>query len=412
MTRVLVTTSRMPFALDEIRKLGRCNHEVYATDTFASAPGSHSKYVREAFVTPSPRYAPFEFVARLSELVAEHEIQLVVPTFEEVFYLARLADEHGLRDVLFAPDFDALSVLHDKARFIEWAAALGLDVPKTQTVTSQADLRHAIGELREYFARPVFSRGGVSLLTNTGPLAGVLPLDECQPTPDAPWIVQEFIHGEDVCGFSVAHHGRLAAHATYIHPRMLEHAGGITYEAVTEPETLAAAHVIAEETRYHGQLSLDFMRTERGLVLIECNPRPTAGVYIMPDRMFVDAVLRPDPRRVDVVPAGARAKLGFALLRDAFLHIREAPKDVAALLSHGRDVYADSHDLLPALYAMLVNGQVRAYRRDLGIDQRRRTDLAAAYFYDVSYDGPGQPGTSAASKGDAAEAPARRTSTA
>ena len=72
------------------------------------------------------------------------------------------------------------------------------------------------------------------------------------------------------------------------------------------------------------------------------------------------------------------------------LHISEMPKDVAALFSRGRDVYADRHDFVPALYGLLANGQVRKYRRELGLEERRRTDLAASLFHDVSYDGPGQ----------------------
>ena len=390
MTRILVTTSRMPFALDEIRKLGRTGHEVYATDSFDRAPGSHSKYVHEAFVTPSPRFAPDAFVARIAEIADAHRIDTIVPMFEDVFYLSRLAEAHGLRDRLFAADFETLSLLHDKTRFLAWASELGLDAPRSQTVTSQDDLRAAIRQLPEYFARPVFSRGGVSLLTNTGPLAGVLAVEDCHPSPTAPWLVQEFVHGEDVCSFSVVHHGRIAAHSTYIHPRMLEHSGGITYESIVSPETLAAAHEIAKATGYHGQISLDFMRTERGLTLIECNPRPTAGVYVMSDEMFVRALLDPDPSRVEVAPAGSKAKIGIALVRDMLLHIREMPKDVAALFSRGRDVYADRHDFVPALYGLLANGQVRKYRRELGLEERRRTDLAASLFHDVSWDGPGQ----------------------
>jgi hypothetical protein len=39
-----VTSSRMPFALDAIRKLGERGHEVYASDSYAASPGSHSHY--------------------------------------------------------------------------------------------------------------------------------------------------------------------------------------------------------------------------------------------------------------------------------------------------------------------------------------------------------------------------------
>ena len=46
--RVLVTSSRMPFALDAIRKLGERGHEVFACDSYEASPGSHSNYLRRA----------------------------------------------------------------------------------------------------------------------------------------------------------------------------------------------------------------------------------------------------------------------------------------------------------------------------------------------------------------------------
>ena len=37
---------------------------------------------------------------------------------------------------------------------------------------------------------------------------------------------------------------------------------------------------------------------------------------------------------------------------------------------------------------LLSGSLVRAYRRDMHIDQARRSDLAASMFYDVLWDGP------------------------
>jgi glutathione synthase/RimK-type ligase-like ATP-grasp enzyme len=391
MARILVTSSRMPFALDEIRKFGRCGHEIHASDTYAAAPGSHSKHVREVHVTPPPRFEPTRFIAALREIVTSRGIDVLVPAFEEAFYVAAAADELAPHTEIFAPSFDTLALLHDKARFVAWACEIGLPVPRSRTVTDREGLRDAIAELPQFFARPVFSRGGLSLFTNTGPLQGALRLEQCDPTTASPWIVQEFVHGEDVCSFSVVHHGQVAAHSTYVHPRMLDHAGGITFESVEIPETLAAARQIAEATRYHGQLSLDFMRSDGGFVLIECNPRPTGGVYVMPDQMFVDAVLQPDLRRTTVAPAGARAKVGAALVRDMLLHLTELPADLKAIITGGRDVYADPHDFTPALYGLLSGGLVRKFRREMHLDRAQRSDLAASMFYDISWDGPSAP---------------------
>jgi hypothetical protein len=38
--RLLITSSRMPFALDAIRKLGERGHEVFASDSYEDSPGS------------------------------------------------------------------------------------------------------------------------------------------------------------------------------------------------------------------------------------------------------------------------------------------------------------------------------------------------------------------------------------
>ena len=52
--RLLITSSRMPFALDAIRKLGERGHEVFAADSYAASPGSH----RSTWPDTSPASPP------------------------------------------------------------------------------------------------------------------------------------------------------------------------------------------------------------------------------------------------------------------------------------------------------------------------------------------------------------------
>jgi len=390
MRRILVTTSRMPFALDEIRKLGRAGHELYAMDTFPTAPGNHSRYVRESFVVPSPRYETAAFVGAVEDVVRSRGIDLVIPSFEDGFYLARHRARLDPFAEIFAPDFDVLARLHDKSRFLAMAPRLGLAVPRGYTVEDARALVSTANDFGKFFARPVFSRGGVQLCTNVGPLAGRVPLQSCEPTPEQPWLVQEFVHGTDVCSFSVVHHGEVVAHSTYVHPRTLEHAGGISFESIDESGTLDIARRIAAHTGYHGQLSLDYMRTDRGLVLIECNPRPCGGVYMMPGEMFVEAVVHPQRGRTRCVPAGIQRKVGVAIMRELVCNPRELRENLRALWSPARDVYVAGDDLLPALWVVLSYGHVLAYRwRGTGANDSspRRSDLMKAYFHDVLWDG-------------------------
>ena len=112
--RVLITSSRNTFALDLVRKLGSVGHTVFASDTYDGAVGSHSRFLAGHLVTPSPRFETDAFIETVSAYVRAHDIDLIIPTFEDVFYLAaRVADlPEGVE--LFAGSFSDLARLHEE----------------------------------------------------------------------------------------------------------------------------------------------------------------------------------------------------------------------------------------------------------------------------------------------------------
>ena len=383
---VLVTSSRMPFALDEVRKIGRRGHRVYTVDSLGSAPGSHSRYTAEAFITAAPRDDPARFVEQLRRIVESRAIDLVVPCFEEVFWISRHLGELGGVEV-FASDAETLDRLHDKSRFAALARSLGLRVPETVLVRSIDELDHAITRFPQFLAQPAFSRGGVDMLTNVGPLAAVRKRSECRPTELAPWIVQEFVHGSDLCTFSVVRHGKVRAHVAYVHPRTIEHTGGITLESVDDDRALEAVETIVDATGHHGQVAFDFIRSERGLYCIECNVRPTLGVALLDDALFVDALLSEGPTDGRVVPAGVKRKITWGLVRNIFRHPREIALDLRALFSGGKDVHLDLRDPMPALYQMVAALAALRRRREAVASLPEHSRMLAAYLHDSAWDG-------------------------
>jgi len=386
---LLVTSSRMPFALDEIRKFGRLGHHVIAVDTFRAAPGSHSRWASARLRVASPQHEPLRFVGDVKQIIHTRQVELVVPCFEEVFILARhLTELAEVTQVLTSP-LDVLARLHHKYAFNLLARLLRVDAPETVLVEDRADLAAALRMWPRWLARPAWSRGGLDVCANAGPLAGALSPDDCHPTREQPWIVQQYVDGSDVCSFSVVQKGRVVAHCTYVHPMEIEHGGGIVFQSVEEPRTLAMVQKIVEETGYHGQLGADFRRgTDGSLKVIECNPRPTAGVHLIDDETLVDAVLGRPHHRPRVVPAGVRRQYASAVLRELVLH-PGGRRFALALLSarNAPDVYGEPGDRLPSVFNAISYLYTLAYRTRHRRHGRAGTSLMAAYFDGIEWNG-------------------------
>jgi hypothetical protein len=218
-------------------------------------------------------------------------------------------------------------------------------------------------------------------------LAGEGSLDDAQPSPEDPWLVQEYLQGVDLCSWSVVHHGEVVLHSTYEHPLTIDDRGGIVFESVDAPETLKTAQRIAAALEWHGQISFDFLRTADGVHhLVECNPRPTDGCTLATEEEFAAALFSARPSTPVVVPAGRKREITEAVLRDMFQHLDRFRSDRAAARG-GSDVYGQRHDHLPLLYTVLSLQHVHAYRKTLGLDRKSREDLTAAQFFDVAWDG-------------------------
>jgi predicted ATP-grasp superfamily ATP-dependent carboligase len=383
--RLLITSSRMPFALDAVRKLGERGHEIVACDSYASSPGSHSKFLKGHFTTASATDEPAAFVDDVERIVEENGIELVLPMFEEVFYLAAQHERLSAVTTLYAPPFRTLAQVHDKGTFQELCERLEIRTPRTVIAHSPAELREAIERFPRYFARAAFSRGGVGLLTNTGPLDGSLSPDDCHPTEANPWLVQEFVDGPMQCTYSALHDSAVASHMSYRAPRQWEHSTGIQFLSVDPTDTLPIVERLGEELSWNGQMSLDFVDTEDGLVMIECNPRPTDGLLLMTAEELERALLEPRPETL-LIEAGREEQLDFAVLGQIFREpLREAPRSFHDLATiHGTDRGWD--DAMPKLYSFL------AFAHHERLSLKERKGLFEAMADGITWDGQAIPG--------------------
>ncbi len=378
--KVLITSSRMPFALGMVRQLADAGHEVYAADDYERSPGSHSKYLAGHFVYPSATRETEAFIDALERIIGEAGIDVVVPAFEEVFFISSQLERLSRSATIFAARFDSLARLHDKAAFERLVRGLGLPIPETVVVTSDAELAAAIERFDHYFGRAVFSRGGVDLLTNTGPLAGALDPADVHPTPAQPWLIQPFVEGETVCTYSTAHKGTVSSHLVYRIPRQWHHSTGIQFESIDGLESLRLIEPLVSELDYTGQISFDFLITGDGLSFVECNPRATDGALLLPPEQLARGLFDADADTF-LLPPGETVQLDLALVGDAFSdHFKRVPQTISDL-ARVRDAGDGWHDPLPTLYSAF------SLAHFAGVSHKEHAQLQDAMDADMCWDG-------------------------
>lgn len=390
--RILITSSRAPVALHLIRAFGKAGHTVYATDTVPWTLGSHSRYLTQHFVTPPPRYAPLAFAQSLAQISQQHQIDVLIPTCEEVFYVAM---HHGLLNRYTRVCCDPLPVLahwHNKYTFAHHAAALGLLTPQTTLVQTSEELHAALATTPRYLLKPAYSRFATQIITNCGSRRRERPITDCIPTPEQPWLVQEFIYGETLCSYSTLHNGHVTAHCAYRTPHQAGGGSGTAFVSLDGHETLAIVQRLGAAVGYTGQLSFDYMCAPDGqLYLLECNPRATSGLHLLTPERLVDGLLD-SQQPTWVEPEGRHAQLALVVLSNCLTDIIRHPQERgrwAKLLeaigdtTRVGDVIISPSDPLPALTQLVQVAHV------LGVSQRRGVSVLEATTDDIEWNGDG-----------------------
>jgi predicted ATP-grasp superfamily ATP-dependent carboligase len=348
MRRILITGGRAPVALDLARRFAASGSVVFMADSAAFFLGRASRAVTRAYRVPPPRSEGQAFADAIGSLIKAEGIEHVVPTCEEVFYVARYADEWPEVD-LFLPRLELLRQLHDKGSFPALARGLGIQVPDYWVLRSPGDLAQVPLPPEELVLKPSFSRFAVHTLIRPQ----VEALARLMPTPATPWVAQRFVQGREICSYSVAREGSVRAHSAYI-PEWRAGQGSSTYFTPIRNELIEAFAVrFAQKFGYTGQFAFDFIESPDGQIhVLECNPRATSGVHLFGPghelaRSFFcsgDTLVRPpaDARSRMLAPAMILFGLGTALKKTALRRWRSS-------FLEGKDAIWSAKDPLPSL---------------------------------------------------------------
>jgi hypothetical protein len=261
--------------------------------------------------TVPPARHPEAFGAQLSSWTKAYRIDCIVPTCEEIFWLAGL----NLSARIFSQPLEQLAQLHHKFHFTLIAQQHGLKTPGTLLVNSPEAGIAASREFPNWVAKPAFSRFGQRTILGSHQTAW----NRFTPSPDRPWVIQEFIAGQELSTYSLFAHGRLLAHVAYSCPVRSRHGAGTKFASLPPDSTLRLVEALGRGIDYTGQLAFDWIQSEHELYAIDCNPRATSGVHLIPRRVLASALLDTG-QSCWVTPAGIVRQLTLGALIQTWNH--------------------------------------------------------------------------------------------
>jgi len=405
--RILLTGGRAPATLELARILNAAGHVVFMAESLRCHLARPSRAIARNYQVPPPNRAPDAYIQALCAILCREKIDLLLPTCEELFWVARGRAQLSAHCAIFAEGIEHLRQLHDKGAFAALARTYGLTVPKTVVLTTPQEL-HALAArnwdgMAEVVLKPAYSRFATKTLMPTPLRGGRVPTNAGvtqaafaqalhQIHPTSPWVAQQFVRGRQFCTYSVAHAGQLAAHTTYAVDFRAGSAsdGGpaIVFQHLDHGAILAWVHRFVEQNQFSGQIAFDFIESAvneyegggDGLFAIECNPRTTSGVHLFAETPgFAETFLGqyPDPW---LTPLAQRpSMLALAMLCYALPAVRSwsALRRWLATLRTSREVVFTVRDPLPGLWQGIAIAEllVRAWRRGLSAVEASTDDI-------------------------------------
>lgn len=299
---ILLSGGKMTKALQLARSFHAAGHKVFLVETPKYWLSGHrfSRAVERFYTVPVPEKDPEGYTQALLDIVKTENIDVYIPVCSPIAsYYDSLAKPvlSGCCEV-FHFDADITKMLDDKFAFSEKARSLGLSVPKSVRIT---DLQQVLdfdfsNEKRKYILKSIpydsVRRLNMTKLPcdtpeETAAFVKSLPISE-----EKPWIMQEFIPGQEYCTHSTVRNGELRIHCC-----CKSSAFQINYENIEQPEILQWVNHFVKELGLTGQASFDFIQAEDGSIYaIECNPRTHSAITMFYNHPGVaDAYLSKEP---------------------------------------------------------------------------------------------------------------------
>ncbi|MFN3219003.1 MAG: ATP-grasp domain-containing protein [Acidimicrobiales bacterium] len=349
---VLLSGAKMTKALALARAFHRAGHRVVLVETTRYRWSGHrfSNCV-DAFRVVPPADHP-DYPGALARIVEEEGVDVYVPVCSPLSsrYEAEAAAALGDRCEVIHVDADVICTLDDKDAFAASADPLGLAAPETHRITDPSqvidfDFERRPG--RRYLLKSIpydpVHRLDMTLLPLATAEATAAHVRSLPISEERPWVLQEFIEGDEYCTHGTVRGGNLQVWAC-----CRSSPSQLNYEMVDRPDIEKWVRTYVEALGLTGQVSLDFIvDADDRAVAIECNPRTHSAITMFYDHPDLARGYLEDGIDTLVPLPDSRPTYWWHMeLWRMITDPRNAPSRMREVL-RGREALLDPHDPLP-----------------------------------------------------------------
>lgn len=276
---ILILGARAPIALELARSFASSGNNVIMSDCQSLTITRWSNCVSAYYKTASPRYSLERYKSDLIEIIEKEEINHVVPTCEEAFYISMIkSDLESYNTEVWVNEFELMHMLHRKDEFMRLVSQF-ISVPETINLEDFKDHENS----SQYVFKRIYSRFAKNTLIGPSKKEFKAKLGSADKKD---WIAQQKLNGVEYCVYSIWNQGKLKAITIYEPIVRVGKGSAIMFQSRIIPILEEKIHLLGGSLKFHGQVSFDVIAEGDEFYVIECNPRGTSGAHIIGDKLF------------------------------------------------------------------------------------------------------------------------------
>ena len=305
---VLISGGKMTKALQLARSFKQAGHRVILVEAHKYWLTGHrySWAIDRFYTVPNPDHS--DYPQALLSIVQREKVDVYVPVCSPVssYYDAVVQSILSPHCSVMHVNVETLQRLDDKYTFAAAAESFGLRVPQSYLITDPQQVIDFdfTGTARKFIIKSIpydsvrrldLTKLPCETIAETAAFVNTLPISKQKP-----WIMQEYIPGQEYCTHSTVRDGHLQLHCC-----CESSAFQVNYESINRPDIETWIRSFAKPLNLTGQVSFDFIQADDDgeIYAIECNPRTHSAITMFYNHPNVaKAYLEKEPLTLTVQP--------------------------------------------------------------------------------------------------------------